>query len=155
SGAAAGESTYQSPCCPSVVCQRSTPPSPEIRPSTAGSPPSTTSRAPATARRTTSVPTGASVVASRQRDPPPDTASGATNILSGTRATSARVRARNRRSQSGGAASTTTAGAELTSTTNSRASSRGSESATPSNRTSSADQPGDRKRETGNASSVD
>src|SRR3989442_1257628 len=77
----------------------------------------------------------------RQRRSPP-AGSDSTNARTGTRATSLRVRARKRLSQSGGEASSTTEGGGLTSSTNTRASSRGSESpATPSSRTSRACQP--------------
>src|SRR6266702_7692902 len=148
SGDAGGGSAYQSPATAAPLDQRSTAGG---RPNAPGSPPSTTSRAPASARRTSSGATGVRVTASRQGAP----FSGCTNMRSGTRATSPSVRARNRRSQSGGAASTTTCGAELSSTTNRRASSRGSESGAPSRRTSSADQPTCGIRETGNERSVE
>src|SRR6266705_1995588 len=130
---------YQSPSCRRPSGHRSTAPPGARRAKVAGSPASITSRAAATARATSAGGTAASVAASRHRLPP---GSVATNALSGTRATSVKVRARNRVSQSGGDASSTTDGCGLTSSTNVRASSRGSESPdTPSIRTSSADQP--------------
>ena len=111
-----------------------------------------TSAAPATARATSPGARPSSVAPSRQR-PRPGSAS--MNVRTGTRATSSSVRARNRVSQSGGEASSTTDGWGLTSRTNSRASSRRSSSPTPSNRTSTATQPGRGKRETGNVSSLE
>src|SRR5207247_10129950 len=95
-----------------------------------------TGRAAAVLRAKSAGETGASVAASRQRP-----GSVATNDFTGTRATSASVRDRKRVSQSGGAASITIAGAGLTSTTNRRASSRGSSSPATSSRTYTADHP--------------
>src|SRR3989475_8258519 len=150
-GDGGGGSTYQSPGTPPTVGHHSREGAARGDRgvgSWAGSPAATTSRAAAVLRARSDGDTGASVAASRQR-----AGSVATNVFTGTRATSASVRDRKRVSQSGGAASITIAGAGLTSTTNRRASSRGSESRTPSRRTSSGDQP-DGKRDTGNVSSV-
>src|SRR2546426_1056024 len=139
-GDGGGGSTYQSPATPPTVGHESREGgaarrSPGVG-SRGGSPTATTSRAAAVLRAKSAGETGASVAASRQRP-----GSVATNVFTGTRATSASVRDRKRVSQSGGAASITIAGAGLTSTTNRRASSRGSSSPTSSNRTSRVDQP--------------
>src|SRR5438105_3429442 len=156
SGDGSGARTYQSPSWPRWVGHVSTAPLVGNRSSAAGSPIRTTSRAPATACAAAAAETGVRPAASRQPDPSdPD----CTSVRTGTRATSLSVRARNRLSQSGGAASSTTEGGGLTSSTNQRASSRGSESpATPSSRTSSACQPAGRepgKGEGGRVTSVE
>src|SRR3989454_2255447 len=151
-GDGGGGSTYQSPGTPPTVGHESREGgaarrSPGVG-SKVGSPTATTSRAAAVLRARSAGETGASVAASRQRP-----GSVATNVFTGTRATSASVRDRKRVSQSGGAASITIAGAGLTSTTKRRASPRGSSSPTPSSRTSAADHPLGR-REAGSVSSV-
>src|SRR2546427_568135 len=139
--------TYQSPSWPRVVDQFRMAPLDANRSSGAGFPARTTRRAPATTRVTSAVETGARLAASRHPPPP---GSDSTKVRTGTRATSLRARARNRLSQSGGDASSTTEGWGLTSSTNRRASSRGSESpATPSSRTSSACQPARERPVTG------
>src|SRR5438445_238339 len=153
-GDGGGGSTYQSPGTPPTVGHESREGgaarrSPGVG-SRVGSPAATTSRAAAVLRAKSAGETGASVAASRQRP-----GSVATNVFTGTRATSASVRDRKRVSQSGGAASITIAGAGLTSTTNRRASSRGSESPTPSRRISSADHPGCGMRDAGSVSSAE
>src|SRR5438034_7948256 len=150
SGEESGGSTYQSPDCP-LVCQTSRDTWTEavrlcVR---SGSPITTTSRAAEAARFRSAFATGARVAASRQRP-----RSVSTNIFTGTRATSLSALARKRDSQSGGEARITAAGSWLTSTTNSRLSSRGSASPTPSRRTWSTVHPGDGIRETGNVTSV-
>src|SRR3989441_9223365 len=150
-GDGGGGSTYQSPGTPPTVGHHSREAAARGdrgAGSSAGSPAATTSRAAAMLRVRSDGETGASVAASRQR-----AGSVATNVRTGTRATSASVRDRKRVSQSGGAASITIAGAGLTSTTKRRASSRGSSSPTPSSRTSAADHPLGR-REAGSVSSV-
>src|SRR5204863_4675751 len=132
-GPEGGGCTYQSPSRRRVPGQRSTAPLGLKRLNDVGSPASMTSAAPATARATSLGGRPSSVVPSRQRFPP---GSASMNVRTGTRATSSSVRARNRVSQSGGEASSTMDGGGLTSSTNRRASSRGSSSPTPSNRTS-------------------
>src|SRR5690349_18326753 len=151
-GDAPGGCTYQSPSCRPVPGQDSIAPFGANPANVAGSPASITSCAAATARVTSLAGRLSSVAASRQ---PLPGRSVSTNVRTGRRATSANVRARNRVSQSGGDASSTTEGLGLTSITNRRASSRGSSSPTPSNPTSTAAQPGEGKRETGNVRSVD
>ena len=151
-GEAAGGWTYQSPSWRRPSGQSRTAPLGATRANVAASPPSTSSAAPCTARVTSPGGTAARVAASRQRLPP---GSAATRTLTPTRATSSSVCARKRVSQSGGDASSTIDGCALTWSTMVRASSRGSESATPSNRTSSACHPGSGKREAGRVISVD
>src|SRR5437763_6246174 len=156
SGDGSGGCTYPSPSWPRCVGHVSTAPLVGKRSSNAGSRTRTTSRAPATARATSAAETGVRPAASRQ---PLPSVTDCTRVRTGTRATSLNVRARNRLSQSGGAASSTTEGCGLTSSTNQRASSRGSESpATPSSRTSSACQPAGKdpgKGEGGRVTSVE
>jgi len=144
-----GRSTYQSPACPLVghnntalraVNSRARP----------GSPVAITSRAALAARVSSAAATGARVAPSRQRP-----ASVSTNTRTGRRATSLRVRARNRASQSGGEAKITAAGSRLTSTAKRRLSSRGSASLIPSRRTSSTCHPGFGIRESGIVTSVE
>ena len=152
SGDGSGGCTYQSPSWPRCVDHVSTAPftGEGNRSSTAGSPTRTTRRAPATARATSVEETGVRPAASRHPVPSgPD----CTRVRTGTRATSASVRARKRLSQSGGAASSTTEGCGLTSSTNQRASSRGSSSPTPSNPALTATHPVGR-REAGIVRSV-
>ena len=147
-----GRSTYQSPLWPFVRHRSSAflaPGSAVNSRARCGSPVAMTSRAPAAALVRSAIATGASVAPSRQRP-----ASVSTNTRAGKRATSLSVRARNRASQSGGDAKITAAGSRLTSTTNSRLSSRGSRSLTPSMRTSSTDQPGRGTRVAGKVISV-
>src|SRR2546430_3549758 len=158
SGDAGGRSTYQSPAWPSV--DHTSLAGPPLRPrallesrygrARLGSPVSTTRRAPWAARVNSPAVTGASVAPSRQR---PGSAS--TKTFTGTRATSVSERARNRISQSGGAAKITAAGWRLTSIANNRVLSRGSVSSSALRRTSSTDQPEDGIRETGNVRSVE
>ena len=155
SGEGPGVCTYQSPSCrppPPAAGQSRVAPFGANPLNAAGSPASITSCAEAKARATSLAGRLSSVVASRHPFPG---RSVSTKVRTGSRATSVRVRARNRVSQSGGDASSTTEGWGLTSMANSRASSRGSSSLTPSNRTSSAVQPGIGTRDRRNVTSVD
>src|SRR3989442_8078678 len=122
SGDGPGSWTYQSPSWPCTVRHVRTAPGPENRSNLAGSPTRTTRRAPATARATSALETGARLAASRQRRSPP-AGSDSTNARTGTPATSLIVRARKRLSQPGGEPSGTTEGGGLPSSTNTRAAS--------------------------------
>src|SRR5690242_1577738 len=137
SGDAAAGAAYQSPGAPGAAGHANTLPAGRIARRRSASPTSATRRAPAIARVTVVAASGASEPLSRQ----PPLRSGCTNTFTGTRATSPSVRARKRDSQSGGAARITAPGSGLTSTTKTRASSRGSASLTPASVTSSADHP--------------
>src|SRR6185503_6472723 len=98
-GPVAGGWTYQSPSRRRAPGHSSTAPLGLKRLNVAGSPASTTSAAPATARATSPGARLSSVAASRQRFPP---GSASMNFRTGTRATSSSVRAKKRVSQSGG-----------------------------------------------------